>query len=1543
MSDLGFDAMYVPEFGRNRGEEVSVAFRDASFIKSADPITRDANGNVIPLSQRFDEKKSSILYSAPVAGATTPAEIPPEIASASDPIVKHIYVKEDGKFYEKIKNGYIKIQQSLDQFEGMAVMLHQPDGAMAGTLEVEGDKVVDGKGGVYYPVMFGDQGYFWASTKDAAVNMAENLNKISKRNNGTILMALTSAPIEKMFSSTTMATGAVNLFATLAKNPKKYGITEAVVNRAIVNASKEKVVIKKKNKDTGVETTTIKEFSRKLKLKDGLAKNIEEMKKNLLPEESVFQQRGSFIAQISSAIADSMKLPTAEVQKKFSPKEKAAFDKKKNQALNIANLLAGDKNLYNKSDIPKGKLAKASVMQGMADLFAEPLVKTFQQFQQKDKKASGRVYAVLSMKGEVEAVETDFHDSYPYSIRSTSGETPVVHVLSESSLWKDVVYSAKKPNPKKAADPYDGNTDPIKKSEEDSIFPPSAGVSQRELVFRKADEGAETIKLPLYSAPTAAAAAPSGQPTGSNIDFSAVVDLLEIPVYETETGKPKNFIMEFLNKVFAGELPEAFRRVIQNRDAYKRLTEANVAVYKQEMDKLIKETYGGYENAPMEMIALAQGHYTGNMVTDEVLDAIEKDYDDAHADAERKRKAGEITDEQADSLKGLAHNARTEATDRAYEEARKSREADRDAALRDLAKDSPELAAHIIDIRQKLIIPLQKKLVDSGLDKNIGAKISKTGGIYITRSYRMFTDSSYLQKVREDPDYQDVRDAAMEFFEDQYKKTKVKELVDGGMDESRAKVEARTLLERENQSSPHGSYAQGSLNTFLMQYEKGGRDSTTATPKGYKMIEDNLRRRKELPEPIRNLLGEIGSETGTDLILRTYSTVATIASQQAFLNQMVKYGKDTGVMITVKEKLATAESRAKYANFEAARSGAPSKNDPLSGMLVDPEFKEILDVALMDSFSMGYADTAEKAVKGAVGLAANLSGKAMAAKTLGSIGFYLRNGIGNLLFGTSQGFLRYDKMIAEMAKGTVGVFKDGEIDPEISELIGLNIMGDELRAGVLKDLLNGKVTPDGIRKQLEDLGEKTKLNKVTKGLAMIEKKAQDLSAALDAAYKIAYYNHELAILMEAKAADTSTVKDGKVGVNNLAAMSDTQIKRLAARKVVMTSQAYSQAPPAVAAFTKSGLGLLFAPFIRFKMEVPRIVINTYKLANEEIASGNPVLVRRGKNRMIWMTGTLGVLSSALPMALAALSGIGDEEDEAMRASIPDYLRGHTFFYYRWNGELKSVDLTYVNPYSLLVDPFLRGYENIRRGEFTEAGAAIALGLVRDQYLDDQILAGAVSEARRNINPSTGKPIWNKGADGPMEAGSKILGHIAKEAYAPRLGKDFFEGWATGSLKGMTLEIMDGAMPFRIHDVDLQKQYSRYLLDLNNRFNNVKSGLNAVKRNVPMSDGDVADIIDENIEDRRLLNYELMRINKGFASLGLTDTDLLKGMKDKKLGRDRVALLSKGYMDRPSFKYIIESLLDPRTDDYGRARAQQIYDHASKINRYIPVRPITESE
>lgn len=53
-----YDAIVMQEDG-----VTTIATKDPRSVKSADPVTRDASGNVIPLSQRFDLTKDSILYS----------------------------------------------------------------------------------------------------------------------------------------------------------------------------------------------------------------------------------------------------------------------------------------------------------------------------------------------------------------------------------------------------------------------------------------------------------------------------------------------------------------------------------------------------------------------------------------------------------------------------------------------------------------------------------------------------------------------------------------------------------------------------------------------------------------------------------------------------------------------------------------------------------------------------------------------------------------------------------------------------------------------------------------------------------------------------------------------------------------------------------------------------------------------------------------------------------------------------------------------------------------------------------------------------------------------------------------------------------------------------------------------------------------------------------------------------------------------------------------------------------------------------------------
>ncbi len=60
----GYDSAQIDDFVAGNDTNVVQSFVafDAQQLKSADPITRDADGNVIPLSERFDEGQNSILY-----------------------------------------------------------------------------------------------------------------------------------------------------------------------------------------------------------------------------------------------------------------------------------------------------------------------------------------------------------------------------------------------------------------------------------------------------------------------------------------------------------------------------------------------------------------------------------------------------------------------------------------------------------------------------------------------------------------------------------------------------------------------------------------------------------------------------------------------------------------------------------------------------------------------------------------------------------------------------------------------------------------------------------------------------------------------------------------------------------------------------------------------------------------------------------------------------------------------------------------------------------------------------------------------------------------------------------------------------------------------------------------------------------------------------------------------------------------------------------------------------------------------------------------
>lgn len=84
------------------GNIVEIAVLHPRQVKSAAPVTRDASGDVIPLSQRFNPQSDSILYSAPANQESTPPEIDQqqrvrEILEAMPPIWRDVLKDTWGK------------------------------------------------------------------------------------------------------------------------------------------------------------------------------------------------------------------------------------------------------------------------------------------------------------------------------------------------------------------------------------------------------------------------------------------------------------------------------------------------------------------------------------------------------------------------------------------------------------------------------------------------------------------------------------------------------------------------------------------------------------------------------------------------------------------------------------------------------------------------------------------------------------------------------------------------------------------------------------------------------------------------------------------------------------------------------------------------------------------------------------------------------------------------------------------------------------------------------------------------------------------------------------------------------------------------------------------------------------------------------------------------------------------------------------------------------------------------------------------------------
>ena len=327
--------------------------------------------------------------------------------------IEFTYDKNGEVFAQLVEDGFIDKSKKLSDFAGTNMILHSPDFAFSGQISKDGNVLIEGKGGMYYPIKFHDKGFFWASTSGAANSMVKLLNEaLASSPDGKIRMALTTAPPTKVMSSTTAANGVVDLF-TSDSFIKTLGLTEQRTKRSLViaaNTSK-KIRIKVENPKTGKEEFKLKDVGLGMNLsnKMSLEEIKSEIRKKLGADNSTFNDRKLFSDEVFRSIANKLNKQNVNASKKL-----ANFFKRQFPGMTSTG----------------GKVSMSNLRSAVSYIIGEPILR--------NETESGKVYAVLEAEGPVKAVDSKDHESYPKAIQMVNKDSKVkLNILTDRKTWSE--------------------------------------------------------------------------------------------------------------------------------------------------------------------------------------------------------------------------------------------------------------------------------------------------------------------------------------------------------------------------------------------------------------------------------------------------------------------------------------------------------------------------------------------------------------------------------------------------------------------------------------------------------------------------------------------------------------------------------------------------------------------------------------------------------------------------------------------------------------------------------------------------------------------------------------------------------------------------------------------------------------------------------------------------------------------------------------------------------------------------------------------------
>lgn len=866
--------------------------------------------------------------------------------------------------------------------------------------------------------------------------------------------------------------------------------------------------------------------------------------------------------------------------------------------------------------------------------------------------------------------------------------------------------------------------------------------------------------------------------------------------------------------------------------------------------------------------------------TDEERDAVEEAYDLAVQNAKAL---------QNKAFNEVAEWERTAMRDRALANAERLREQS-SIAMEKLKEQSPIGYEWAFEMRKTLDEIITKNAKEYANDRpELAWVMDNSQGVYLVRTFNFHRDPTMADKLLHstDPAFVELQEVGINFFGKHLADLKIEELRENpayaDYDELSLRAQALTEVREEAKK-------------LFEDYVMGQEGASAPAGSGLHDIRTEFQRfmrKKDLPDEILEILGEIDDPLFNSM--RTFSSVTGILFNQRMLKAVRKDGLKNGWLID--EATKTADKKySTWVPFVAANEKSESYA-PLAGLYAAPKDVEALKAALNVGGRMSL-DTAGKTYAAANRALIGAAGLSMGVMTLGSVGYFSRNMVGGVLLALSQGTNPVSKLGWESMKTAYTASFGKNTDADVQELIARRVLGDGVNITYLKEFLQKyREDPINILQWAEDKGFKLNeqaLDKLKGAGGSWTKMTDFLSKAAEFTET---FQNPLIYFSEFDALMESGLYEGN----------EEGAKQEAARRTKMVTPGKSENPQAVTQFSKNPLSALVAPFIRFKAEMMRTTWNTYLLAYQDITSGNATMRDHGINRMQSAIVVHGALTIGLPLFMQWVLGISDDEDEAIRKGMPSYSRNSTFVYFKnkETGAITTWDLSFANPFSFVFDPFTQVIKAGGREDYSEI-PAIATRFVTSDLMGEQIVAGKALDVSRNIDESTGLPIYMD-VDNMVERFTKSAMHILEGSYTPQVlrksaqaiqatyrpdtDEEPFFYTPLGILVGHVAPVR----PRSHKPEDLAYRAFRNLQKSNAELWQITGPMSSP---APMDPEDVTGIYEKRKRAGLKVWQEMYRTGKAFQEMGLTQHQVARQATDAGLSKKRVGLAMNGFMERP---------------------------------------------